>query len=698
MATQLQLRRGTDAQNDAFTGAQGEVTVDTTNDRLRVHDGATQGGFPIAKVSDIKDMTLYSYATNCITEIPQDIQLTLSSGTLTLKAGSKIYVPNGAGNFATRNITENKTLTDTSGVDNKWLVAVSSAGGLLYRALSNCTSGANATASSGFAYDTTTNDIGWFTANGTKSYSNVSFPVCICSSSSSGFTSIDQVFNGFGYIGSTVFALPGVKALKPNGRNADGTLCNVVDNNTSVIVTTKTTNDEYSVMLGGGYLSVAPTRFAYSYNEKENYVYWYGNRSTSYRAATMVVSGGKITSLDVKTPFHAVDYNDFIEELDKKADVATSANTSLSNLTSTGANIGNWSSNVTNCITEIPQDINLTLSNGTLTLKAGSKVYRPNGVGNFDIINITTDKTTTPTANGTYFYFINESGNLQRWAVADCLSGTTSPAPTVSRYPVWYDTANNIIKRSDDYGSTWSTDSFSFPLCIVTVSGGIATSVDQVFNGFGYIGSTVFVLPGVKGLIPDGINADGTLKNITGVISAVRTQDMSPVISNNRIIALSGAGNLNRYQSLETNNNNYNIANGSAVVQDVGFCKAYTDSNGKITSFIPEKTFRSLDYNDSNYIANCAMPSNRYTDLTLGNDNDPLTAPTDGYYVLSKTSGATGERIGFQGRVDTFVYSSDSGQGLAVYMPVRKGDTVSVRFTATGATNRFRFIYANGAK
>ena len=61
------------------------------------------------------------------------------------------------------------------------------------------------------------------------------------------------------------------------------------------------------------------------------------------------------------------------------ANTGTGANTSLSNLTSTGQNIGNWSSNVTNCITGIPQDIKLELSSGTLTLKAGSKVYVPNG-------------------------------------------------------------------------------------------------------------------------------------------------------------------------------------------------------------------------------------------------------------------------------------------------------------------------------
>ena len=48
MAKRLQLRRGTTAQNNAFTGAVGEVTVDTDKDVLVVHDGVTAGGFPVA--------------------------------------------------------------------------------------------------------------------------------------------------------------------------------------------------------------------------------------------------------------------------------------------------------------------------------------------------------------------------------------------------------------------------------------------------------------------------------------------------------------------------------------------------------------------------------------------------------------------------------------------------------------------------
>lgn len=47
IATQVKRRRGTTAENDAFTGAEGEITVDTEKHQLRVHDGETQGGFVI---------------------------------------------------------------------------------------------------------------------------------------------------------------------------------------------------------------------------------------------------------------------------------------------------------------------------------------------------------------------------------------------------------------------------------------------------------------------------------------------------------------------------------------------------------------------------------------------------------------------------------------------------------------------------
>ena len=47
MPKQVKLRRGTTAQHATFTGALGEVSVDTSKKTLVVHDGATAGGFPL---------------------------------------------------------------------------------------------------------------------------------------------------------------------------------------------------------------------------------------------------------------------------------------------------------------------------------------------------------------------------------------------------------------------------------------------------------------------------------------------------------------------------------------------------------------------------------------------------------------------------------------------------------------------------
>ena len=55
MTTQVQFRRGTTAENNNFTGLAGEVTVNTGNYAIRVHDGATQGGHELmlAQASNI---------------------------------------------------------------------------------------------------------------------------------------------------------------------------------------------------------------------------------------------------------------------------------------------------------------------------------------------------------------------------------------------------------------------------------------------------------------------------------------------------------------------------------------------------------------------------------------------------------------------------------------------------------------------
>lgn len=52
-AVQVQYRRGTASQIAAFTGAQGELVIDTTDNRVVVQDGGTAGGWPAARFADL---------------------------------------------------------------------------------------------------------------------------------------------------------------------------------------------------------------------------------------------------------------------------------------------------------------------------------------------------------------------------------------------------------------------------------------------------------------------------------------------------------------------------------------------------------------------------------------------------------------------------------------------------------------------
>ena len=74
MATQVQLRRGTATENNSFTGAQGELSYDTTNKRVRVHDGATAGGFEL-KTENSSGDTLFADNEKAIFGAGSDLQI-----------------------------------------------------------------------------------------------------------------------------------------------------------------------------------------------------------------------------------------------------------------------------------------------------------------------------------------------------------------------------------------------------------------------------------------------------------------------------------------------------------------------------------------------------------------------------------------------------------------------------------------------
>jgi hypothetical protein len=99
MPTVLQLRRGTTAEHSTFTGAVGEVTVDTTKDSVVVHDGATAGGVPLATEAYVttqiqtKDNTdeMTEGSTNLYyTDARADARITAAS-TSDLSEGTNLY-------------------------------------------------------------------------------------------------------------------------------------------------------------------------------------------------------------------------------------------------------------------------------------------------------------------------------------------------------------------------------------------------------------------------------------------------------------------------------------------------------------------------------------------------------------------------------------------------------------------------------
>jgi len=71
MAKKIQLRRGTTAEHNSFTGALGEVTVDTTKNTIVVHDGTTVGGHPVALARAFSSIYIVSATEPNITSYPE---------------------------------------------------------------------------------------------------------------------------------------------------------------------------------------------------------------------------------------------------------------------------------------------------------------------------------------------------------------------------------------------------------------------------------------------------------------------------------------------------------------------------------------------------------------------------------------------------------------------------------------------------
>jgi hypothetical protein len=102
MSTQVQYRRGTATQNNSFVGALGEITVDTTNWTLRVHNGATAGGAGNLATVAYVSAQIASLSSNSISDGTSNVRV-LNNGNVLVSSGGtpNVAVISSTGLFVT---------------------------------------------------------------------------------------------------------------------------------------------------------------------------------------------------------------------------------------------------------------------------------------------------------------------------------------------------------------------------------------------------------------------------------------------------------------------------------------------------------------------------------------------------------------------------------------------------------------------
>lgn len=300
--------------------------------------------------------------------------------------------------------------------------------------------------------------------------------------------------------------------------------------------------------------------------------------------------------------------NNAVTEINKEV---TDGKKELNDIIEAGGS--NINDKITNCLLEVPQNIKLELNNGTLTLKAGSKVTVPNGVGVFNELTISNDLTLGKIGTATLpskLYVKADGSALVQWV--NEASGATVPASGTTFG--FYNTADNTCKLYNADGIVQHT--VSFPIANVHRTSGSWDKIEQVFNGFGYIGSTVWVDKGVKGLVPNGRNADGTLRNIEARTESVLTYTNTSSAGGSRLYSFktptNGVWTSIDYKSSNslntgtpTSNWYYSETENKWLYQgnelswfDFAYSTCETSSPYTITSFQPKQPFRAVDYNE----------------------------------------------------------------------------------------------------
>lgn len=388
----------------------------------------------------------------------------------------------------------------------------------------------------------------------------------------------------------------------------------------------------------------------------------------------------------------------------------------------------------TNRILEIPQDIKLELNNGTLTLKAGSKVYVPN---EFEVDG-TTPKFDIKTVPNDLSWDFNQSDtlcfvgpdNTRNTVLRDyCFSGSTAPTSFQGgQYAIWYDTTNNLVKFTNNAGGTWSTGT-SLPYASTDSDNSYNT-----FNGFGYIGLTVFILPNIKFLFTSGVNDKSGYNTVTIINDSVRTYTTEGSYTKScfflgcdfnyedKTLAYFGLYSNDTIVSNTKPNTssviwfNPNLGYGQGIDNEGNLsgkyysikCGTVSLTNSIVTDFnIYGNGVNTINTYQRAELAAMPMPSNVLIRLTVGAADSAYTAPANGWFY---TCGIATSAAGYLN-----LYTEKNGLGLMVpniavnvvhklFIPAKAAQTVHLSYSNVSFDQAVQsyyglwFIYAQGSQ
>lgn len=330
---------------------------------------------------------------------------------------------------------------------------------------------------------------------------------------------------------------------------------------------------------------------------------------------------------------------------------------------------------ITNCITKIPQDVKVKIENNFPAVEVGSVAYMPDGfetdgtTPKFTEITLSTDLTNTTTGGGELVSLCySETGSL----FAGYLTGrsVTSFPVSPTNYALYYNSATNELKYYN--GSSWVKVALPFATYIRNASG-TACEIKETYGYLGYIYDRVFARKGIKGLIPNGRNTDGTLKNT----EFETTSTLIKKITHNGYVCLSSS-DIKVSSNTYDEEKNTNSCGAYCIAGDLYYSNNIMSIN-TIDLLTSKQTFNSIDRNDIDNIERKFLINNAdnyYYNLTakrpqikilsngtLSFRNIEYIVPfQSGYYKRRFRDYTTSTAPSLEANQDVFIYISGNNQ------------------------------------